>query len=91
MSNWVLWLELGVAIVVSVILLSLFIKAINQGQFDDGKRMMNGLLNDSTEELQDAVLKDEKIKAMKEKKSQELKRAEGEVSVKAQKKATTKK
>jgi len=69
MSSWVLWLELGVAIIVSVVLLSLFIRAVKQGQFDDGKRMMNGLLNDSTEELQDAIKKDEKIKAMREMKS----------------------
>jgi cbb3-type cytochrome oxidase maturation protein len=68
-SSWVLWLELVVAIIVSVILLSLFIKAVKQGQFDDGKRMMNGLLNDSTQDLQDAVKKDEKIKAMREKKA----------------------
>lgn len=70
MSSWVLWLELAVALIVSIVLLSLFIKAVTQGQFDDGKRMMNGLLNDSSEDLQDAIKKEEKIKIMKERKSQ---------------------
>jgi cbb3-type cytochrome oxidase maturation protein len=65
----VLWLELVVGIFVSFTLLGIFIWAVKQGQFDDGKRMMNGLLNDSTADLQDAIKKDEKIKAMKAKKA----------------------
>jgi len=68
----VLWLELVVGIIVSFTLLGIFIWAVKQGQFDDGKRMMNGLLNDSTEDLQDAIKKNEKIKAMKEKKAKSL-------------------
>ena len=68
----VLWLELVVGIVVSFTLLGIFIWAVKQGQFDDGKRMMNGLLNDSTEDLQDAIKKNKKIKAMKEKKAKSL-------------------
>ena len=68
MSSWVLWLELAVALIVSIVLLSFFIKAVKEGQFDDGKRMMNGLLNDGQEDLQDAIKKDEKIKIMKERK-----------------------
>jgi divalent metal cation (Fe/Co/Zn/Cd) transporter len=56
----ILWLELIVGMIVSFTLL---------GIFDDGKKMMNGLLNDSTEDLQDAVKNDEKVKAMKEMKS----------------------
>ena len=69
----VLWLELVVGVIVSFSLLGLFIWAVRQGQFDDGKRMMNGLLNDSTEDLQDAIRKDEKVKAMKEKKANSIK------------------
>ena len=68
----ILWLELIVGIIVSVTLLGIFIWGVKQGQFDDGKKMMNGLLNDSTEDLQDAVKKEEKVKAMKEKKAKEL-------------------
>ena len=69
----ILWIELVVGIIVSFTLLSIFIWGAKQGQFDDGKKMMNGLLNDSTEDLQDAVKKDEKVKAMKQKKEDSLK------------------
>jgi cbb3-type cytochrome oxidase maturation protein len=65
----ILWLELIVGMIVSFTLLGIFIWGVKQGQFDDGKKMMNGLLNDSTEDLQDAVKNDEKVKAMKEMKS----------------------
>ena len=71
--NAVLWLELVVGIIVSFTLLGIFIWAVRQGQFDDGKKMMNGLLNDSPEDLQDAVDKDNKIKAMKAMKAKKLK------------------
>ncbi len=69
----ILWLELIVGIIVSFTLLGLFIWAVRQGQFDDGKRMMNGLLNDSPDDLQDAIKRDEKVKAMKEKKAEKIK------------------
>lgn len=71
--NGILWLELIVGIIVSFTLLSIFIWAAKQGQFDDGKKMMNGLLNDTTDDLQDAIKKDEKVKAMKEKKAEAMK------------------
>jgi cbb3-type cytochrome oxidase maturation protein len=67
--NTILWLELVVGIIVSFTLLGIFIWGAKQGQFDDGKKMMNGLLNDSVDDLQDAIKKDEKVKAMKEKKA----------------------
>jgi cbb3-type cytochrome oxidase maturation protein len=59
-------MELGVGLFISFMLLYMFIKAINQGQFDDTKKQMNGLLFDSTEDLQDAINKDNKIKKLKE-------------------------
>lgn len=65
----ILWLELIVGIIVSFSLLAVFIWGVKQGQFDDGKKMMNGLLNDSTEDFQDAVKRDEKVKELKEKKA----------------------
>lgn len=68
MDNSILWLELVVGIVVSFTLLGIFIWAVKGGQFDDGQKMMDGLLFDSTEDLQDAIEKEEKIKKMKEKK-----------------------
>jgi len=72
--NGILWMELIVGIIVSFSLLGIFIWGAKQGQFDDGKKMMNGLLNDSVEDLQDAIKKDEKVKAMKEKKAEQLKK-----------------
>jgi cbb3-type cytochrome oxidase maturation protein len=71
--NSILWIELVVGIVVSFTLLGIFIWGVKQGQFDDGKKMMNGLLNDSTEELQAAIKKDEKVKILKENKKEKLK------------------
>jgi len=68
----ILWMELIVGIIVSFTLLGIFIWGVKQGQFDDGKKMMNGLLNDSTEDLQDAVNNEEKVKALKEKKAKKL-------------------
>jgi len=71
--NSILWIELVVGIIVSFTLLGIFIWGAKQGQFDDSKKMMNGLLNDSTEELQAAVKKDEKVKELKANKKEKLK------------------
>ena len=68
MNSGILWLELVVGIIVSFTLLGIFIWGAKQGQFDDGKKMMDGLLFDSVEDLQDAVKKDEKVKKLKENK-----------------------
>ena len=67
--NGVLMLELGVGIIVSFSLLAIFIWAARGGQFDDSQKMMDGLLFDSEEDLQAAVEKEKKIKALKEKKN----------------------
>ena len=64
-------LELGVGIVVSFTLLGIFIWAARGGQFDDSKKMMDGLLFDSEEDLRAAVEKEKKVKALKAKKEQE--------------------
>ena len=71
--NSILWIELVVGIIVSFTLLGIFIWAAKQGQFDDSKKMMNGLLNDSTEDLQAAIKKDEKVKVLKANKKEKLK------------------
>jgi cbb3-type cytochrome oxidase maturation protein len=70
--NSILWIELVVGIIVSFTLLGIFIWGAKQGQFDDGKKMMNGLLNDSTEDLQAAIKRDEKVKELKAKKKEKL-------------------
>ncbi len=67
--NSVLVLELAVGIIVSFTLLGIFIWAARGGQFDDSKKMMDGLLFDSEEDLQSAYEKEQKIKKIKEKKS----------------------
>ncbi len=71
--NSILWIELVVGIIVSFTLLGIFIWGAKQGQFDDSKKMMNGLLNDSTEDLQAAFKKDEKVKELKANKKEKLK------------------
>jgi len=68
MNDEIIWLELIVGIIVSFSLLGIFIWAVKQGMFDDSSKMMDSPLFDSTEDLQNAVKKDEKIKQMKEKK-----------------------
>ena len=68
MDSWVLWLELAVGLVVSFTLLGIFIWAIRGGQFDDTKRVMNRTLDDSVEDLNDAIEKEKKVKKLKERK-----------------------
>jgi cbb3-type cytochrome oxidase maturation protein len=64
--NNILVLELTVGIIVSFTLLGIFIWAAKGGQFEDSKKMMDGLLFDSPEDLQDAVEKERKINKLKE-------------------------
>jgi len=64
-------LELTVGIIVSFTLLGIFIWAAKGGQFDDSKKMMDGLLFDSQEDLQAAVDRENRVKALKEKKVKE--------------------
>jgi len=73
-NSAILWLELAVGIITSFTLLGIFIWAVRGGQFDDSKKMMDGLLFDSQEDLQAAVKKDEKVKELKKKK--QIKNAE---------------
>jgi len=72
MSIGIVALELGVGIFISFLLLGMFIWAVRQGQFDDDKKQMGGLLFDSTDDLQDAVTKDDKVKAMRAKKKSKI-------------------
>ena len=68
----ILWIELLVGIFISFTLLGLLLWAVKGGQFDDGKKQMNGLLFDSTEDLQDAINKENKVKELKAKKKKVL-------------------
>ncbi len=53
-------------------LLALLIWAIRDGQFEDRKRMMDGLLYDGVDELRDAVEREKKREELKRKKSQKI-------------------
>jgi cbb3-type cytochrome oxidase maturation protein len=69
-NSAILWLELGVGIFISFTLLAIFIWAVKNGMFDDGKKMMDSPLFDSTDDLNDAIKKEKKVKELKEKKKQ---------------------
>ena len=49
-------------------ILGMFIWGAKQGQFDDGDKMMGGLLFDSVDDLNDAISREEKIKEIKKNK-----------------------
>ena len=63
--NDTLLMMLIVGLVVSFAILGVFIWGAKGGQFDDSDKMMDGLLFDSTEDLNDAKQKEDKIKAAK--------------------------
>lgn len=55
-----LFMMLIVSLVVSFSVLAVFLWGAKSGQFDDTKRMMDGLLFDSEEDLNDAYQKEKK-------------------------------
>lgn len=71
MINDTLLMMLVVGLVVSFGILGVFIWGARGGQFDDSQRMMDGLLFDGTDDLNDAVKKEEKLKKAKENKKSE--------------------
>jgi cbb3-type cytochrome oxidase maturation protein len=71
-----LTMMLIVGLILSFSILGVFIWGAKQGQFDDGEKMMGGLLFDSTEDLNDAIekqKKEEELNKQKEEKSAEAK------------------
>ncbi len=71
MINETLLMMLIVGLIVSFAILGVFIWGAKGGQFDDSRKMMDGLLFDSTEDLNDAVKKEEKSKSHKKSEPQE--------------------
>ncbi len=65
MINDTLLMMLVVGLVVSFAILGMFIWGAKNGQFDDTEKMMDGLLFDNTEDLNDAINKEKKIKESK--------------------------
>ena len=76
--NAVLKLELIVGLLASFTMLTIFIWSVKKGDFDDSKKMMDGMLFDSEDDLQDAVNKENKQKALKEKKLKEMQKSKEE-------------
>ena len=70
-----LFFMLIVGIIISAGLLLIFVWAAKSGQFDDSNKIVNGLLFDSTDDLNDAIKKENKSK---ETKKQKLKTKEEE-------------
>jgi cbb3-type cytochrome oxidase maturation protein len=66
MINDTLFFMLIVGIIISAGMLFLFIWAAKSGQFDDSNKMVNGLLFDSTDDLNDAIKKEKNSKDAKE-------------------------
>lgn len=64
-----LYMMLIVGLIVAFAILGMFIWGAKTGQFDDSGKMMDGLLFDSTEDLNDAYKKEEKREKLKQKKS----------------------
>ncbi|WP_309109265.1 cbb3-type cytochrome oxidase assembly protein CcoS [Arcobacter sp. CECT 8986] len=63
--NDTLLMMLVVGLIISFAILGIFIWGAKNGQFDDSEKMMGGLLFDSTDDLNDAKDKDERIKEAK--------------------------
>ena len=63
-----LFFMLIVGIIISAGLLLIFVWAAKSGQFDDSNKIVNGLLFDSTEDVNDAINKDKNSKESKENK-----------------------
>ncbi len=68
MINDTLFMMLIVGLIITSALLALFIWGAKTGQFDDSSKMIDGLLFDSTEDLNDAINKEKRLKEKKVKK-----------------------
>ena len=65
----VLELELIVGLIISFTLIGIFVASAKKGNFDDQKKMMDGMLFDSPNDLRSAADKEVKQEAMRAKKS----------------------
>ncbi len=66
--NEVLQLELIVGIIVTFILITIFVLSAKKGNFDDQKKMMDGMLFDSPDDLRSAAQQEAKQEEMRKKK-----------------------
>ena len=73
MIEGTLLMMLIVGLIVAFAILGMFIWGAKTGQFDDSNKMMDGLLFDSTDDLNDAVKRDVKRKTAHKKNSEQKK------------------
>lgn len=76
MINDTLFFMLIVGILISAGLLLLFVWAAKNGQFDDSNKLIDGMLFDSTDDLNDAIKKEKKIKEAKKAKISKMEEKE---------------
>ncbi len=74
--NDVLTMMLIVGLFISFAILGIFIWGAKGGQFDDTKKMMDGLLFDSQEDLNDAINREKRAKESVKPKEEENKKSE---------------
>lgn len=72
----VLTMMLIVGLFISFAILGIFIWGAKGGQFDDTKKMMDGLLFDSQEDLNDAINREKRVKEASKSKKEEQKKSE---------------
>lgn len=72
----VLTMMLIVGLFISFAILGIFIWGAKGGQFDDTKKMMDGLLFDSQEDLNDAINREKRVKEASQPKKEEEKKSE---------------
>ena len=79
LDTWVITLEISVSFIVGVVVLFLVVRAIRNGEFDDGEKMMQGLLYDNNEDLQDAINQEQKVKKLREEKKLSNKKVKNDI------------
>ncbi len=60
MSNWVVILMLGVSLFMGFMGLIAFLWGLKNGQFEDKEKMMQGVLFDSTQDLNNSIKQSKK-------------------------------
>jgi len=72
----VLTMMLIVGLFISFAILGIFIWGAKGGQFDDTKKMMDGLLFDSQDDLNDAINREKRLKEASKAKKEDEKKSE---------------
>lgn len=65
LDNDVLMMMLFISLIVGFSVLGVFVWGTKSGQFDDSKRMMDGLLFDTEDDLNEAIKREDKLKNAK--------------------------